>query len=76
MPNTRTVFIARDESGIFLYDTRPMFEDGIWIAAADSKTIIELTWNETQLFGLEPEVKECYDVTIIATLIEKVPEDA
>jgi hypothetical protein len=72
MPNT--VYVAKDTSGTFMFDRRPVFEDGIWIASAGSDVISELTWNEVKMLGLELGENECWDVTVIGTLLEKIPD--
>lgn len=79
MPNT--VYIAKDESGIFLFTTRPVFEtekgnaeaNGIWVESSDGKLLLELEEAEAvDLLGFPPVSGACYDVTVISTLIEQV----
>lgn len=79
MPNT--VYVARDESGIFLFTTRPVFEtdkgdnaaNGIWSESGDGKLLIELKEAEAvDILGFPPVTGACYDVTVISTLVEQV----
>jgi hypothetical protein len=79
VPNT--VYVARDESGIFLFDGRPTWEkdpkdandDGIWIEANGVVLVLELKEAQAvDILGFPPVTGACYDVTVISTLIEQV----
>lgn len=79
MPNT--FYVARDESGIFLFNTRPVFEtgkgdsaaNGIWSESCDGKLVLELKEADAvDILGFPPVSGALYDVTAISTMIEQV----
>lgn len=82
MANTKTLYLAKDDSGVFLFTTRPVFEKdgppeeteaGIWSESGDGKLILQLTDAECRdMFGFVPDLDTCWDVSITGTLIERV----
>lgn len=76
----KTLFLGRDDSGIFLFTSRPVFEKelggpddvGIWSESSDGEMILQMTVPEaSKMFGFAPDNNCCYDVTVITTLVEK-----
>lgn len=82
MANTKTVYVARDDSGIFLFSTRPVWEPdasddpaqgGIWSESGDGKLVLQLSEEDCQdMLGFVPDLDTCWDVSTTSTLIERV----
>lgn len=82
MPNQYTLYLAKDDSGIFLFNGRPAWEPdgdvegeaGIWVEGEHGKLLLQLTNAECQdMFGFVPELETCHDITVVSTLIERIP---